>query len=223
MSQKHSLSTNATTAEPIELYSIATPNGIKVAACLEELSFAKGDQFSYTPYTIDIRKAENHSEAFLKLNPNGKIPVIVDPHGVDGQRAVVFESGAILLYLAEKYGELLPADPVKRVETINWLFWGSTGVSNQVKQFGFYFKYCQHSLSYCVTRYAKEVTRLLHVLEKQLSDHRSYITGDLYTIADISVWPWIYSLYHHYDGAVVVSRWNFYFRDVLTQLLVPLM
>lgn len=205
MNKQQILVTDA--VKPIELYSIATPNGIKVAACLEELRIAKGDEFSYTPNTIDIHKAENHSEGFLKINPNGKIPVIVDPHGFDGQRTVVFESGAILLYLAEKYGELLPSDPIKRVEAVNWLFWGSSGLSNQVKQFGFYYKYCHHSLPYCVTRYAMEVTRMLHVLERQLSDQRSYITGELYTVADICVWPWIYSLYNNYDGAVAV-RFN---------------
>lgn len=164
----------------IQLYSIATPNGIKAAACLEELVLLKqGDfEFNYEPHAVDIRHAENRTEHFTKLSPNQKIPVIVDPHAGNGQQSVsVFESGAILLYLAEKYDELLPHDCVQRTEVLKWLFWGSTGLSGAVKQFGFYYHYCQHSLPYCVARYKKEVTRLFHVLETQLSHGRHFVTG----------------------------------------------
>ncbi len=163
----------------IQLYSIATPNGIKVAAFLEELVTLKSEDFdfNYEPHSVDIRHAENRTPQFTAMNPNQKIPVIVDPHGSGGQPVTVFESGAILLYLAEKYDELLPHDSVGKIETTKWLFWGSTGFSNQVKQFGFYYKYCQHAIPYCVARYTKEVKRMLHVLNRQLSHGKHYITG----------------------------------------------
>ena len=164
--------------EIIQLYSIATPNGMKVAACLEELAFLKGDTFSYEPHSVDIRHAESRSAEFKKINPNCKIPVIIDPHGLDGRSITVFESGAILMYLAEKYDELLPKDPVMRVDAIKWLFWGSTAVTNQIKLFGFYFKYCPHKLPYCVARYTKECNRLLEVLNYQLGSHgKHWVTG----------------------------------------------
>lgn len=213
----------------IQLYSIATPNGIKAAACLEELVLLKqGDfEFNYEPHSVDIRHAENKTEQFTNLSPNQKIPVIVDPHAGNGQQSVkVFESGAILLYLAEKYDELLPHDVVQRAEVLKWLFWGSTGLSSSVKQFGFYYHYCQHSLPYCVARFKKEVTRLLSVLDSQLSHGRNFVTGgkrfyicvlekahyqpsrcaDMYTIADISIWPWIYGLHENYGDAVQVGN-----------------
>lgn len=165
--------------ELIQLYSIATPNGIKVAACLEELTVLKTEdfEFNYEPHTIDIRHNENRTEAFTVLSPNQKIPVIVDPHGSNGQKVTVFESGAILMYLAEKYNELLPLDGVERVEAMKWLFWGSSGLSTAVKHFGFYYKYCQHSIPYCIARYGKEVKRLLTVLNKQLSHSKPFIVG----------------------------------------------
>jgi GST-like protein len=163
--------------QPIELYSMATPNGIKVAACLEELSCLMGEGFTYVPYPVNLRKAENRTEAFHQISPAGKIPAIVDPSGPNGARVMLFESGAILLYLAEKYNALITTDPTKRAEMLSWLFWGSAAVSNQLKQFGFYSKYCPHSIPYCVARYEKEVTRLLLVLNQHLSDGRPFIIG----------------------------------------------
>jgi GST-like protein len=162
----------------IQLYSIATPNGIKVAACLEELVILKGEDFdfSYEPHSIDIRHGENRTREFAVLNPNQKIPVIVDTLD-DGTKVRVFESGAILMHLAERFDELMPHNGVLRAEVIKWLFWGSATVSNHVKLFGFYYKYCPHALPYCVERYKKEVKSLLHILNKQLSHGKPFIVG----------------------------------------------
>ena len=135
----------------IQLYSAATPNGIKVAAMLEELVDLKrssGEPFSYEPHTIDIRKGESRTEWYAQVAPHGKIPLLIDPKAKDGTCISVFESGAINLYLAEKYDELLPhPDNVgQRTDTMKWLFWGSTAMSSQCKLFGFYYRYCQHNL-----------------------------------------------------------------------------
>eukprot|EP01032_Pedospumella_encystans_P032998 gene32998-37274_t len=188
----------------LQLYSIATPNGLKVAACLEELIILKdekGIDFDYEPHSVDIRHGEQKTPEFQALNPNEKIPVLVDPHGDGGNPLKIFESGAILLYLAEKYVELIPLDPLSRVETLKWLFWGSASFSAQTKLFGFYYKYCPHKLPFCVQRYEQEVKMLLQVLNKQLSHGKSYVVGDQYTIADLSIWPWVHALYEVYDNA----------------------
>ena len=159
----------------VELYSASTPNGIKVAACLEELRSLSNGKFQYEQVTIDIRNNAQVAEEYLQINPNGKVPTIVNAE----EGCIVYESGAILLYLAEKSGALLPSDRAVRTIATSWLFWSSTGLSNQVKQFGYYYKSCQHSIPYCVSRYAKEVKRLLLVLEKHLSDNRAYIIGGI--------------------------------------------
>lgn len=178
---------------------------------LEELTDLRAlkEDFKYEPHTVDIRHNESRTILpFLKLNPNGKIPVLVDPHGKGG-RTTLFESGAILLYLAEKYDELLPKEQgPARYDVIKWLFWGSTGnyayfisskhqllkllfvltgVSSHFKRFGFYYHYCPHNLPYCIARYTRECKRLLQVLENQLSSHgKHFIVGELYSIADIA-------------------------------------
>lgn len=196
----------------IQLYSACTPNGIKVAACLEEIVALRrlaGDGFDYEPHTVNIRAHESRDKDFMSFNPNGKIPMIIDPHGPNGNRTVVFESGAILMYLSDKFHELSPTDPQLKTETIKWLFWGSTGFSSQCKHFGFYYKYCHHKLPYCVERYSTECCRLLSVLEVQLSSHgKHWVTGDFYTIADLAIWPWLYALNELYDDARM-----FVFRD----------
>lgn len=164
----------------LQLYSVATPNGQKVAACLEELILLKtveGEEIAYEPHSVDIRHAENRTPEFRELNPNEKIPVLVDPCGDEGKPLRVFESGAILLYLADKYTELIPIDFVGRAETLKWLFWGSATFSVHAKLFGFYFKYCPHNLPYCVSRYEQEVKRMLQVLNKQLSHAKAYVIG----------------------------------------------
>jgi GST-like protein len=169
----------------LQLYSVATPNGIKVAAALEELvllKILKGEDFDYEPHSVDIRHGESRTEEFYKLNPNKKIPALLDPHGEDGKEIRVFESGSILLYLATKYVELAPLDSVGRAETVKWLFWGSASFSVQVKEFVKYYKYCPHSLPYCINRYAQEVKVLLHALNKQLSHAKHFVIGGKRTI-----------------------------------------
>jgi GSH-dependent disulfide-bond oxidoreductase len=179
----------------VQLYSANTANGIKVSIMLEELQelrAMKGD-FVYEAHTVDIRTSENRKLfPIMKINPNGRIPAIIDPVPADhGEQLAVFESGAILMYLAEKYQELLPVEGRLRYQCIEWLFWGSTGLSSQVKLFGFYYHYCVHPLPYCMRRYTKEVTRLLGVLESQLAGHRKHwIVGDMYSVADICAFPW---------------------------------
>jgi GST-like protein len=190
----------------LQLYSANTPNGIKVAACLEEIIDLRATKegFNYEAHTINLRSGETRTEDFLKINPNGKVPAIVDPNVHDnGKPIVVFESGAILIYLAEKYDELLPKENIYfRTETFKWMMWGSAAVSSQFKLFGFYFKYCPHHLPYCVQRYAKECNRLLTVLECQLKSHgKHWVIGECYTIADLAIWPWVYGLIENYDNA----------------------
>eukprot|EP01041_Mallomonas_annulata_P006702 gene6700-13586_t len=196
----------------IQLYSAATPNGIKVAAALEEIRQLRStkEDFDYEPHTMNLRLGETHKEIFSQIFPSGKIPALMDPHGPGGKPIYMFESGAILLYLAEKYHELLPEmDMSLRYEAIKWLFWGSTAVSSQIKLFGFYYKYCPHNLPYCVKRYSTECHRLLDVLNSQLSHGKDWIIGDAYTIADISIWPWIYGLHDNYGDAIKIEFDNF--------------
>jgi GSH-dependent disulfide-bond oxidoreductase len=196
---------NAVDPEAIQLYSCATPNGMKVACALEELADLRKltDDFKYEPHTIDIRHNESRELLpFLQLNPNGKIPAIVDPNGKGG-RASVFESGACLIYLAENYDGLLPSSGPERYNVMKWMFWGSTGVSSQIKMFGFYYCYCKHELPYCINRYARECKRLLQVLDEQLASHgKHWVVGDLYSIADIAIWPWIYAIHENYEDAL---------------------
>jgi GST-like protein len=163
----------------VQLYSACTPNGIKAAACLEEIAILRADEsFSYEAHSVDIRHGENNAKEFRLLFPNGKIPAILDFHSFDNKDAKVFESGAILLYLAERYDALLPKDPVLRIETMKWLFWGSSSLSVQFKIFGFYYKYCPHGLPYCINRYSKECHRLLGVLENHLqSSPHPWVSG----------------------------------------------
>ena len=191
----------------IQLYSCATPNGIKVACALEELKDLREsfNDFSYEAHTLDIRTNPPESRAmlpFLDINPNGKIPALVDPQGKGG-KVTVFESGACLLYLAEKYEELIPTHGPLRYDVMKWLFWGSTGVSSQFKRFGFYYHYCPHDLPYCLNRYTNECKRLLHVLDTQLASHgKHWIVGYLYSVADICVWPWVHALHENYGDAM---------------------
>lgn len=170
----------------IQLYSLATPNGQKISIALEEMNIA------YKAHVIDIRNNEQFSDEFIKINPNSKIPAIVDPDGPEGKEINIMESGAILMYLAEKSGKLLPQDPRARIQTIQWLFFQVAGVGPMFGQFGHFFKYgkenCDHP--YPVNRYSKEVRRLLGVIEKQLTANK-YISGNEYTIADIATFPWV--------------------------------
>ena len=170
----------------IQLYSLATPNGQKVSIALEEMGL------EYDAHTVDILKNEQFTDSFVKLNPNSKIPVIVDPNGPDGKEITVFESGAILLYLAEKTGKFLATDPALRVETLQWLFFQMGGVGPMFGQFGHFYKYakdkCDHP--YPKERYTNEAKRLLKVLDTRL-EGRKFLVGEEYSIADMATFPWV--------------------------------
>eukprot|EP00270_Netrium_digitus_P005748 TRINITY_DN17701_c0_g1_i1.p1 TRINITY_DN17701_c0_g1~~TRINITY_DN17701_c0_g1_i1.p1 ORF type:complete len:236 (-),score=52.61 TRINITY_DN17701_c0_g1_i1:154-810(-) len=191
----------------IQLFSANTPNGIKVAAALEEMGL------EYEPHLVDFRKGEQFKPEFLAVNPNNKIPAITDPNGPEGKPLNVFESGAILLYLAEKSGKFLPTDPHMKWETIQWLFFQMAGVGPMFGQFGHFTVYAKDKCTdpYPAERYTTEVKRLLGVLEKRL-EGREYLVGDEYTIADIATWPWLLCLVKFYKGGEKVQLEEFYPR-----------
>ncbi len=180
----------------IQLYSLPTPNGVKVSAMLEETGLP------YEAHLVSFGKDDQNTPEFLSLNPNNKIPAILDPDGPGGQPLPLFESGAILLYLAEKTGTLIPADPAGRIECIQWLMFQMGGVGPMFGQFGHFFKFAADKVSdpYPTDRYTAETQRLLRVLEDRL-DGRDTIMGDQYTIADIAIFPWVRVLGGFYDGA----------------------
>ncbi|WP_281017752.1 MULTISPECIES: glutathione-dependent disulfide-bond oxidoreductase [unclassified Minwuia] len=172
---------------PLQLYSLATPNGVKVTVLLEEL-LAKGHTGAeYDAWLVNIRDGEQFGSGFVAANPNSKIPALVDHSTATPTR--VFESGSILLYLAEKFGEFLPKDPAKRTETLNWLFWQMGSAPYLGGGFGHFYAYAPVKIEYCIDRFAMEVKRQLDVLDRQLADNE-YIAGDEYTIADMAIWPW---------------------------------
>lgn len=180
----------------IQLYSLPTPNGVKVSIALEELGLA------YEAHRIEFGPEGVKSPDFISLNPNGRIPAIIDPNGPDGQPIGLFESGAILIYLAEKTGKLIPADPARRYETLSWVMFQMSGVGPMFGQFGHFHKFAADKVannSYPVERYRDESKRLLSVLEDRLKD-RQFIMGDEYTIADITTFPWIRGADVFYGG-----------------------
>ncbi|WP_372020748.1 glutathione S-transferase N-terminal domain-containing protein [Tistrella mobilis] len=189
----------ATHPDRIQLYSLATPNGVKVSIMLEETGLP------YEAHLIDIMKNETWTPDFLSLNPNGKIPAIIDPAGPDGRPVGLFESGAILLYLAEKTGRFLPADPVARIETIQWVFFQMAAVGPMFGQLGFFHKFAGREIEdkRPLERYRAESERLLGVLESRL-DGRDWIMGDDYTIADISLLGWVRNLIGFYGAGDLV-------------------
>ncbi|KAJ7532616.1 hypothetical protein O6H91_13G012000 [Diphasiastrum complanatum] len=176
-------------ASKIQLYSLATPNGMKVGIALEEMGL------EYEAHTIDIRNGEQFEPSFVAINPNSKIPAIVDPDGPDGKPITVFESGAILLYLAKKSNKFLPEEPRLKWETIEWLFFQMAGVGPMFGQFGHFFLFAKEKCKdpYPLERYANEAKRLLGVLEKRL-EGREYIIDAGYTIVDMATFPWVHSL-----------------------------
>lgn len=184
----------------IQLYSLPTPNGVKVSIMLEELGLP------YEPHMIDIGQNESWTEEFLSLNPNGKIPAIIDPNGPGGQPLGLFESGAILLYLAEKTGKLLPSDAARRYETIQWVFFQMAAVGPMFGQLGFFHKFAgrEYEDKRPRDRYAAESKRLLGVLETRLAG-RDWIMGGEYTIADISMLGWVRNLIGFYDAGELVD------------------
>ena len=187
----------------LQLFSLNTPNGIKVALALEEL------QIPYEAHTVRIGKGEQFSDAFKSISPNSKIPAIVDLDGPGGKPFALMESGAILIYLAERAGRLLPTDPAQRFKCLQWLFFQVGHIGPMFGQFSHFFKYardkCDHP--YPLERYSNEAMRLLGVLETELSD-KQYLIGE-YTIADIATVPWVNALSVSYGAADVLHLSEF--------------
>lgn len=184
----------------LQLYSLATPNGVKISIMLEEIGVP------YEAHLVDITKNESWTPEFLSLNPNGKIPAIVDPDGPGGKPIGLFESGAIMIYLADKTGRLLPADPARRYETIQWLFFQNAGVGPMFGQVGFFNKFAGKAFEdkRPLERYVNESKRLLGVIEARLAA-RTWIMGDDYTIADISLLGWVRNLIGFYEARDLVA------------------
>jgi GST-like protein len=180
---------------PLQLYSLATPNGVKVTIMLEELLALGHAGAEYDAWLIDIFKGEQFSTGFVAANPNSKIPALVDHSGPEPLR--VFESGSILLYLAEKFGAFLPADIRGRTETLNWLFWQMGSAPYLGGGFGHFYNYAPIKIEYAIDRFTMETKRQLDVLDRRLADHE-FLAGDRYTVADIATWPWY--------GALVLGR-----------------
>lgn len=184
----------------LQLYSFPTPNGVKVSIMLEEIGLP------YEAHTVNIGANETWTPEFLSLNPNGKIPAILDPNGPGGKPFALWESGAILLYLAEKTGKLLPADPAARYETIQWVFFQMAAVGPMFGQLGFFHKFAGKEIEdkRPLERYRAETKRLLGVLEGRL-DGRDWIMGDAYSIADISLLGWVRNLIGFYGAGDLVD------------------
>ncbi|UAW98880.1 glutathione-dependent disulfide-bond oxidoreductase [Halopseudomonas nanhaiensis] len=172
---------------PLQLYSLATPNGVKVTILLEELLARGFDGAEYDAYLIRIGEGDQFGSGFVELNPNSKIPVLLDQSVEPAQR--VFESGSILLYLAEKFGAFIPQGVAGRTECLNWLFWQMGSAPMLGGGFGHFYAYAPEKYEYPINRYAMEVKRQLDVLDRQLADH-AFIAGDEYSIADMAIWPW---------------------------------
>ncbi len=172
---------------PLQLYSLATPNGVKVTVMLEEL-LEKGHRGAeYDAWLINILEGDQFGSGFVQVNPNSKIPALMDMRTTPPQR--VFESGNILLYLAAKFKEFLPVDPALRTETLSWLFWQMGSAPLLGGGFGHFYAYAPEKFQYPIDRYAMEVKRQLDVLDRQLANNK-FIAGDEYTIADMAIWPW---------------------------------
>ncbi|MBL6596065.1 MAG: glutathione-dependent disulfide-bond oxidoreductase [Candidatus Puniceispirillum sp.] len=172
---------------PLQLYSLATPNGVKVTVMLEELLAGGVAGAEYDAWLIKIRGGDQFSSGFVEVNPNSKIPALMDHSTSPAIR--VFESGNILLYLAEKFGRLLPDEPAKRTECLSWLFWQMGSAPYLGGGFGHFYAYAPSKMAYPIDRYTMETKRQLDVLNRQLAD-QSYIAGDEYSIADIAIWAW---------------------------------
>ena len=187
----------------IQLYSFPTPNGIKVSAMLEETGLP------YEAHTISIMKNDQMTPEYLALNPNNKIPAMIDPDGPDGEPVVLFESGAILIYLAEKSGKFLPKAAAARAEVMSWLMWQMGGFGPMTGQFGHFYKFAADKTSddYAKNRYTDEVRRLLRVLNDHL-EGRDYVAAGEYTIADMAIWPWIKAI-GFYGGEEVLGLSEF--------------
>lgn len=190
--------------ELLQLYSLPTPNGVKVSIMLEETGLA------YEAHLVSFDTNDQMSPEFLSLNPNNKIPAIIDPNGPGGKPLALFESGAILLYLADKTGQLLPQDPAKCYETIQWLMFQMGGVGPMFGQVGFFNKFAgkDYEDKRPRDRYVAESRRLLAVLNQRLAD-RTWIMGDTYSIADIATFPWVRNLIGYYEAGELVGIADF--------------
>jgi GSH-dependent disulfide-bond oxidoreductase len=184
----------------LQLYSLPTPNGVKVSIMLEEIGLP------YEPHLVSFDSNDQQSPEFRSLNPNGKIPAIIDPDGPGGEPLALFESGAILLYLAEKTGRFMPSDAAARWRTIQWLMFQMGGIGPMFGQVGFFHKFAgrEYEDKRPRDRYAAEAQRLLGVLEQHL-EHRAWIMGDDYTIADIATFPWVRNLVGFYGAGELVG------------------
>ncbi|CAM3764355.1 glutathione-dependent disulfide-bond oxidoreductase [Litorimonas haliclonae] len=172
---------------PFQLYSLATPNGQKVTIMLEELLAAGHKGAEYDAWLIDIQEGDQFGSGFVDINPNSKIPALMDHSVSPPQR--LFESGSILLYLAEKFGAFLPEEPSARAEAISWLFWQMGSAPYLGGGFGHFYAYAPIKIEYAIDRFSMEAKRQLDVLNRRLADNE-YLAGDEYSIADIAVWPW---------------------------------
>ena len=189
---------------PLQLYSLATPNGVKVTVMLEELLAAGHAGAEYDAWLIRINEGDQFGSGLVDVNPNSKIPALLDRSGPEPVR--VFESGAILLHLAEKFGEFLPAGGTARAECLSWLFWQMGSAPFLGGGFGHFYAYAPAKIEYAINRYAMEVKRQLDVLDRHLAD-RAYMAGDAYTIADMAIWPWYGNLVKGllYDAGVFLD------------------
>ena len=188
----------------IQLYSLPTPNGVKVSITLEETGLP------YEPHLVNFDTQDQMTPEFLSLNPNNKIPAIIDPNGPGGKPLALFESGAILIYLADKSAQLMPQDPAGRYETIQWLMFQMGGIGPMFGQVGFFHKFAgkDYEDKRPRDRYVAESQRLLHVLNQRL-EGRAWIMGELYSIADIAIFPWVRGLVVFYAAGELVGIKNF--------------
>lgn len=188
----------------LQLYSLPTPNGIKVAVMLEETGLP------YEPHKVSFDSNEQLSPEFLALNPNNKIPAILDPNGPDGRPLALFESGAILLYLAEKTGQFMPPTASARYETIQWLMFQMGGVGPMFGQVGFFHRFAGKELEdkRPRDRYVAEARRLMGVIDKRL-EGRAWMMGDMYTIVDMAIFPWVRTLVGFYEAGDLVGAQSF--------------
>ena len=189
---------------PLQLYSLATPNGVKVTVMLEELLALGHSGAEYDAWLIKISDGDQFSRRFVEVNPNSKIPAMMDHSTTPPTR--LFESGSILLYLAEKFDALLSKDPKARAETINWLFWQMGSAPYLGGGFGHFYAYAPSKIEYAIDRFTMEVKRELDVLDRRLADN-TYLAGDEYSIADVAIWPWygVLALGGLYDAATFLD------------------
>ncbi|HHE6469115.1 TPA: glutathione-dependent disulfide-bond oxidoreductase [Providencia rettgeri] len=193
---------------PLQLYSLGTPNGQKVTIMLEELLALGIKEAEYDAWLINIGEGDQFSSGFVEINPNSKIPALVDKSGKEPIR--VFESGSILTYLAEKFSAFLPTTQPERAETLSWLFWQMGSAPFAGGGFGHFYAYAPEKFEYPINRFAMETKRQLDVLDKRLAEHK-YVAGENYSIADIAIWPWYGALVKGwlYDAAEFLSVYEY--------------